>query len=118
MEIANRLSHGKRSEAPLSMDLLHEAKTGLEFGLQVLKCLRLPLRSLLSCRDSFQHTLLLDMTGDCHSCIVVTRYRLYLLTCRTAIERGPLDLLNQVGDRNPSRAAFGAIEHRTAAKHA
>jgi hypothetical protein len=39
MEIANRLSHGKRSEAPLSMDLLHEAKTGLEFGLQVLKCL-------------------------------------------------------------------------------
>jgi hypothetical protein len=40
------------------------------------------------------------------------------LACRIAIERGPLDLLDQVGDRNPPRAAFGAIEHRAAAENA
>ena len=50
MEIANRLCHGKGREAPLSMDLLHEAKTGLACGLQLLKCLRFPLCCLLSCR--------------------------------------------------------------------
>ena len=39
-----------------------------------------------------------------------------LIASCTAIEGCPLDLLDQVGDRDISRAAFRAVEHRAAAK--
>ncbi len=41
-----------------------------------------------------------------------------LFTCGTAIEHPTLHLLNQIGDRNTPRTAFGAVEHGAAAKDA
>jgi hypothetical protein len=106
-------------------------KKGFSHGDQKEKCLRLEyprclfeflLCQLLSGRNDSQDDLLKDDSA-CGHALFFGRFQapwseVPLLDICTAEERGPLDLLDQVGDRNPSRAAFCAIEHRTAAENA
>src|SRR5579884_936634 len=119
MEIVNCLCHGKGREAPLPMDLLHEAKTGLECRLQLLKHGEFLRCQLLSYQSGFHTALLQDILGVATKAFHAShqrRNRSLFCVHGLSVKQSPLNICDEARHGDAARATFRAIEDRAAAR--